>query len=85
MARTKRRRNGGRDTVNSEPWKTFVALMYFLLATWTTAITMVIVHDRVPDMIVFPPLPGEYWLRVVAGHQNISAREYHSRTADQLI
>jgi hypothetical protein len=59
MARSKRRRNGGRDIVNSEPWKTFVAMLYFLFATWITAITMVIVHDRVPDMVVFPPLPGK--------------------------
>lgn len=61
MARSRKRRNGGyRDTVNSEPWKTLVAMIYFLFATWTTAITMVIVHDRVPDMITFPPLPGEF-------------------------
>lgn len=59
MARTKKRRQC-RDTVNAEPWKTLVAMMYFLFATWTTAIVMVIVHDRVPDMVVFPPLPGEF-------------------------
>lgn len=59
MARSKRRRQY-RDTVNSEPWKTVVAMLYFLFATWTTAIVMVIVHDRVPDMVVFPPLPGKF-------------------------
>ena len=60
MARYKRKR-GNRDTVNSEPWKTLVAMMYFLFATWITAIVMVIVHDRVPDMLVFPPLPGKHY------------------------
>lgn len=58
MARSKRKRQN-KDAVNSEPWKTLVAMLYFLFATWTTAIVMVIVHDRVPDMLVFPPLPGE--------------------------
>lgn len=53
--RSRRRRTI--NTVNSEPWKTLVAMMYFLFSTWITAIVMVIVHDRVPDMLVFPPLP----------------------------
>ncbi|KAG9509915.1 Sphingomyelin synthase-related 1, partial [Fragariocoptes setiger] len=52
-----RRRRPNRPVVNSEPWKTIVAMIYFLFSTWITAIVMVIVHDRVPDMLVFPPLP----------------------------
>ncbi|XP_076348916.1 sphingomyelin synthase related [Tachypleus tridentatus] len=40
-----------------EIWKTIVAMIYFLAVTWITAITMVIVHDRVPDMKTYPPLP----------------------------
>lgn len=40
-----------------EIWKTLVALLYFFSVTWITAFTMVIVHDRVPDMDKYPPLP----------------------------
>lgn len=58
MARAKRKRSN-REPIDPEPWKTVVALLYFLAATWVTAIVMVIVHDRVPDMLVFPPLPGK--------------------------
>ncbi|OWA51986.1 Sphingomyelin synthase-related protein 1 [Hypsibius exemplaris] len=34
-----------------------IALGYFLVATVWTAFVMVIVHDRVPDMEKYPPLP----------------------------
>lgn len=40
-----------------EVWKTAVSVLYFFLVTWITAIVMVIVHDRVPDMDKYPPLP----------------------------
>ncbi|XP_071036308.1 sphingomyelin synthase-related protein 1 isoform X1 [Parasteatoda tepidariorum] len=40
-----------------EVWKTAVGLVYFFSVTWLTAIVMVIVHDRVPDMQTYPPLP----------------------------
>lgn len=40
-----------------EAWKAIVAMLYFLGSTWVTAIVMVIVHDRVPDMDTYPPLP----------------------------
>ncbi|KAM7286428.1 sphingomyelin synthase-related protein 1-like [Ixodes scapularis] len=40
-----------------EIWKTAVGMLYFLAVTWITAIVMVIVHDRVPDMQTYPPLP----------------------------
>lgn len=60
MARGKKKRHCNNNAVDSEPWKTFVAMLYFLFATWVTAIAMVIVHDRVPDMLVFPPLPGTH-------------------------
>lgn len=58
MARAKRRRCN-REPIDPEPWKTLVALLYFVAATGVTSIVMVIVHDRVPDMLVFPPLPGK--------------------------
>lgn len=57
MAKARRKRHC-KDAVDPEPWKTLVAMLYFLFATWVTAIVMVIVHDRVPDMRIFPPLPG---------------------------
>ena len=40
-----------------EAWKALIAMLYFFAVTWLTAIVMVIVHDRVPDMQTFPPLP----------------------------
>ncbi|KFM69300.1 Sphingomyelin synthase-related protein 1, partial [Stegodyphus mimosarum] len=40
-----------------EVWKTAVGMIYFFTVTWITAIVMVIVHDRVPDMQTYPPLP----------------------------
>lgn len=40
-----------------EVWKTAIALGYVFLVTWVTAVVMVIVHDKVPDMKKYPPLP----------------------------
>ena len=40
-----------------ERWKTVLAFLYVLLVSWLTAFVMVIVHDRVPDMEKYPPLP----------------------------
>jgi len=37
--------------------KTFLAMTYGLCVSWLTAFTMTIVHDRVPDMNKYPPLP----------------------------
>lgn len=38
-------------------WKAGIALCYVVVVTWITAFVMVIVHDRVPDMKKYPPLP----------------------------
>lgn len=35
-----------------------LSFSYFVLAIVLTAVTMVFVHDRVPDQSKFPPLPG---------------------------
>lgn len=40
-----------------EKWKTIIGMLYCLTVTWVTAIVMVVVHDRVPDMQKYPPLP----------------------------
>jgi len=40
-----------------ERWKAVLAFLYVLLVSWITAFVMVIVHDRVPDMETYPPLP----------------------------
>ncbi|VVC90168.1 ceramide phosphoethanolamine synthase-like isoform X2 [Leptidea sinapis] len=40
-----------------EVWKTAIAMGYVFLVTWVTAVVMVIVHDKVPDMKKYPPLP----------------------------
>lgn len=38
-------------------WKALIAMGYLFTVTWITAFVMVIVHDRVPDMKKYPPLP----------------------------
>jgi hypothetical protein len=43
--------------LNPERWKTAVAILYALSVSWLTALTMTVVHDRVPDMNKYPPLP----------------------------
>lgn len=40
-----------------EIWKAFLSFCYVVAVTWITAFVMVIVHDRVPDMKKYPPLP----------------------------
>uniref|UniRef100_A0ABD2WMC8 SAM domain-containing protein n=1 Tax=Trichogramma kaykai TaxID=54128 RepID=A0ABD2WMC8_9HYME len=48
------------DTASHLPpeiWKAFISLGYLFIVTWITAFVMVIVHDRVPDMKKYPPLP----------------------------
>lgn len=46
-----------RAEIPPERWKTVLAFLYVLLVSWLTAFVMVIVHDRVPDMEKYPPLP----------------------------
>ncbi|KMY98084.1 sphingomyelin synthase-related 1 [Drosophila simulans] len=49
-------RMGGRY-VPPEYFKTAMSLGYSFVVTWITSLTMVIVHERVPDMKRYPPLP----------------------------
>jgi len=46
-----------RSQLKPERWKAILAFLYVLLVSWITAFVMVIVHDRVPDMETYPPLP----------------------------
>jgi len=41
----------------TERWKTALAIMYGMAVSWLTALVMTVVHDRVPDMNKYPPLP----------------------------
>ncbi|KAK7868363.1 hypothetical protein R5R35_013653 [Gryllus longicercus] len=48
----------GRATkLQPEVWKALISLGYLFVVTWITAFVMVVVHDRVPDMKKYPPLP----------------------------
>ncbi|XP_036402567.1 sphingomyelin synthase-related protein 1-like isoform X2 [Megalops cyprinoides] len=43
--------------LDPEYWKTVVSSIYVTLVCGVTSFVMVIVHDRVPDMQTYPPLP----------------------------
>jgi len=43
--------------LNPERWKLALAICYALFVSWLTAVIMTVVHDRVPDMNKYPPLP----------------------------
>lgn len=41
----------------SETWRTFLSFLYAFLVFCLTSFVMTVVHDRVPDMKKYPPLP----------------------------
>lgn len=43
--------------LDPEYWKTALSVVYCLFVCGLTAFVMVIVHERVPDMRTYPPLP----------------------------
>ncbi|XP_066144072.1 ceramide phosphoethanolamine synthase-like [Euwallacea fornicatus] len=47
----------GRGRLPPEKLKALLSFGYVVAVTWITAFVMVIVHDRVPDMKKYPPLP----------------------------
>lgn len=49
--------DGRSHKLQPEIFKAFLSLCYVVAVTWITAFVMVIVHDRVPDMKKYPPLP----------------------------
>ncbi|XP_065209775.1 sphingomyelin synthase-related protein 1-like [Planococcus citri] len=49
--------DGHTISLKPEFTKAVIALAYLFLVTWITSFVMVIVHDRVPDMKRYPPLP----------------------------
>jgi len=46
-----------KQNLKPEFTKALLAMTYVFVVTWITALVMVIVHDRVPDMEKYPPLP----------------------------
>ena len=50
-------RNRRSSKLEAERWKTLLAFLYALVVSWLSSFVMVIVHDRVPDMEKYPPLP----------------------------
>ncbi|XP_052001743.1 sphingomyelin synthase-related protein 1-like isoform X2 [Xyrauchen texanus] len=51
----KRKQNSGR--LDPEYWKTALGALYAMLVCGVTSFVMVLVHERVPDMQMYPPLP----------------------------
>ncbi|XP_065153447.1 sphingomyelin synthase-related protein 1 [Paramisgurnus dabryanus] len=51
----KRKQNGVR--LDPEYWKTALSTLYAMLVCGVTSFVMVLVHERVPDMRTYPPLP----------------------------
>lgn len=49
--------DGCASKLSPEIGKAFLSFCYVVVVTWITAFVMVIVHDRVPDMKRYPPLP----------------------------
>ncbi|XKL61211.1 hypothetical protein PGB90_008268 [Kerria lacca] len=49
--------DGQSISLKPEFTKAVIALAYLFVVTWITSFVMVIVHDRVPDMKRYPPLP----------------------------
>ncbi|KAB0797204.1 hypothetical protein PPYR_08198 [Photinus pyralis] len=49
--------DGRSQKLPPEIFKLFISFCYLIFVTWITAFVMVIVHDRVPDMNKYPPLP----------------------------
>lgn len=49
--------DGRASCIQPEFFKTMISLGYAFLVTWITAFVMVVVHERVPDMKRYPPLP----------------------------
>ena len=45
------------QSFDPEFWKTLLSFLYIFAVFLSTALVMVIVHDRVPDMQRYPPLP----------------------------
>ncbi|XP_059615236.1 ceramide phosphoethanolamine synthase-like [Phlebotomus argentipes] len=49
--------DGRATSIQPEFFKTMISLGYAFLVTWITSFVMVVVHERVPDMKKWPPLP----------------------------
>ncbi|XP_035656789.1 sphingomyelin synthase-related protein 1-like [Oncorhynchus keta] len=50
-------KHGGSGRLDPEYWKTALSAVYVVFVFGFTSFVMVIVHERVPDMRTYPPLP----------------------------
>lgn len=59
-------KHGGSGRLDPEYWKTVLSAVYVVFVFGFTSFVMVIVHERVPDMRTYPPLPDIFLDRCVA-------------------
>ncbi|CAG2173074.1 unnamed protein product [Oppiella nova] len=78
-------RSESHPQMKPESWKALIAMLYFFTATWITAIVMVIVHDRVPDMQTYPPLPDIFLDNIPLIPHAFNMCEIYSVEANVLI
>ena len=67
--------------LDPEYWKTIVSSMYVMVVFGFTSFVMVIVHERVPDMRTYPPLPDIFldrWGSPVIETPTLEDRTCHS-------
>lgn len=71
--------------LDPEVWKTVVSSIYVFLVIGFTSFVMVLVHERVPDMRTYPPLPDIFLDRYCtcwAGKRFLCASCYHFFISD---
>lgn len=57
--------------LDPEVWKTVLSSIYVFLVIGFTSFVMVLVHERVPDMRTYPPLPDIFLDRYCAQYEHV--------------
>lgn len=57
--------------LDPEVWKTVISSIYVFLVIGFTSFVMVLVHERVPDMRTYPPLPDIFLDRYCTQHKHV--------------